>query len=151
MNCTKCEVLLHALIDGELDAGHTSDVETHVATCSGCTENLKTFRAMRVAIAGADLKWDGAIAFAPSHRGRMPLPVASASAQIVAPRKFLQPSRRTFFGVFAVGTALSAALAASVVLTVFTHDQEQTIANEVASAHIRSLQPGHLMDVISIT
>jgi hypothetical protein len=109
------------------------------------------FGAMREAMAGADLKWDGAIASAPSHRGRMPLPVASASAQIVAPRKFLQPSRRTFFGVFAVGTALSAALAASVVLTVFTHDQEQTIANEVASAHIRSLQPGHLMDVISIT
>jgi hypothetical protein len=103
------------------------------------------FGAMREAMAGADLKWDGAIASAPSHRGRMPLPVASASAQIVAPRKFLQPSRRTFFGVFAVGTALSAALAASVVLTVFTHDQEQTIANEVASAHIRSLQPGHLM------
>ena len=40
-----------------------------------------------------------------------------------------------------------AALAASVVLTVLTHDQEKTIANEVASAHIRSLQPGHLMDV----
>jgi anti-sigma factor RsiW len=47
MNCTKCEVLLHALIDGELDAGHTGDGETHVATCSGCTENLKTFGAMR--------------------------------------------------------------------------------------------------------
>jgi hypothetical protein len=31
MNCTKCEVLLHALIDGELDAGHTSGGETHVA------------------------------------------------------------------------------------------------------------------------
>jgi hypothetical protein len=43
MNCTKCEVLLHALIDDERDAGHTSDVETHIATCSGCTETLKTF------------------------------------------------------------------------------------------------------------
>ena len=151
MNCTKCEILLHPLIDGELDAGHISEVETHVATCSGCTGKLKTFRAMRETMAGADLKWT-----APAHLRRrieaaLPLPIVSASAQIVAPRKFLQPSRRTFFGGFAVGTALSAALAASVVLTVFTHDQEQTIANEVASAHIRSLQPGHLMDVISIT
>ena len=147
MNCTKCEILLHPLIDGELDAGHISEVETHVATCSGCTGKLKTFRAMRETMAGADLKWT-----APAHLRRrieaaLPLPIVSASAQIVAPRKFLQPSRRTFFGGFAVGTALSAALAASVVLTVFTHDQEQTIANEVASAHIRSLQPGHLMDV----
>jgi anti-sigma factor RsiW len=147
MNCTKYEVLLHALIDGELDAGHSSEVETHVATCSGCTGKLKTFRAMREAMAGADLKWT-----APAHLRRrieaaLPLPLVSASGQIVAPRKFLQPSRRTFFSGFAVGTALSAALAASVVLTVFTNDQEQTIANDVASAHIRSLQPGHLMDV----
>lgn len=101
MNCTKCEVLVHALIDGELDAGHTSDAETHVATCFGCTQILKTLRAMREAMAGADLKWT-----APAHLRRhieaaLPLPVASASAHIGASRKFLQPSRRTFFGGFA--------------------------------------------------
>jgi anti-sigma factor RsiW len=73
----------------------------------------------------------------------LPLP----SARVIAPQKFFQPSRRTFFGGFAVGTALSAALAASLVLTVVGSDQQQTIANEVVSAHIRSLQAGHLMDV----
>jgi anti-sigma factor RsiW len=31
--------MLHALIDGELDAGHARDVEAHVASCAGCGEN----------------------------------------------------------------------------------------------------------------
>ena len=35
MNCAEAEILLHALIDGELDAGHARDVEAHVATCAG--------------------------------------------------------------------------------------------------------------------
>jgi anti-sigma factor (TIGR02949 family) len=56
MNCAECDVLLHALIDGELDAGHTRDVEAHVATCPGCAEKLDAFRAMREAMAAADLK-----------------------------------------------------------------------------------------------
>jgi anti-sigma factor RsiW len=143
MNCAESEILLHALLDGELDAGHARDVEAHAASCPACAENLKTFRAMREAMAGADLKER-----APAHlRSRIEAALRLPSAQLITPRKFFQPSRRMFFGGFAVGTALSAALAATLVLTVFTNDQEQTIADEVVSAHIRSLQPGHLMDV----
>jgi anti-sigma factor (TIGR02949 family) len=147
MNCSEYEVLLHALIDGELDAGHARDVEAHVATCPGCVAKLSAFRAMREAMARADLKQA-----APAHlRSRieaaLPSSEAQVSAEIITPRKFLQPSRRTFFGGFAAGSALSAALAATLVFAVFTHNQDQTIANEVVSAHIRSLQPGHLIDV----
>ena len=40
MNCAEFEVLLHALIDGELDAGHAREVEAHTATCSACAEKL---------------------------------------------------------------------------------------------------------------
>jgi len=143
MNCAECEVLLHALIDGELDAGHAREVEAHVAACPGCAGKLKTFRAMREATARADLK-----EAAPAHlRSRIEAALPLPAAQGIAPPPFIQPSRRAFFGGFAVGTALAAALAATVVFTVFRNDQEQTIADEVVSAHIRSLQPGHLMDV----
>ena len=38
MNCAESEVLLHALIDGELDAGHAREVEAHAVVCSDCAE-----------------------------------------------------------------------------------------------------------------
>jgi len=143
MNCAESEILLHALIDGELDAGHARDVETHVATCPACAEKLEAFRAMRQTMAGANLK-----EAAPGYlRSRIEAALPPPAQHVAAPRKFLQPSRRTFFGGFAAGTALSAAVAASLVFTVFRDDQDRTIAGEVVSAHIRSLQPGHLMDV----
>jgi anti-sigma factor RsiW len=147
MNCADCETLIHALIDGELDAGHTRDVEAHVAGCAGCAERLKTFRAMHEAMAAANLKDKAPAALRSRIETMLPMPATQASAEIVRPKQFAQPSRRSFFGGFAVGTALSAAIAATLVIGVFRGDRDRTVADEVVSAHIRSLQPGHLMDV----
>jgi anti-sigma factor RsiW len=69
------------------------------------------------------------------------------SAQIIAPRQFFQASRRSFFGGLVMGSALSAAIAATLVVGVFRSDQNEQVADQVVSAHIRSLQAGHLMDV----
>jgi anti-sigma factor RsiW len=143
MNCAECEVLIHALIDGELDAGHTRDVEAHVATCTGCAEKLEAFRAMRATMARADLK-ERAPA---SLRNRIEAALPAPKANVVTPQQFLRPTRRSFFGGFATGAVLSGALAASFMLTVVHNDQEHSVAGEVVSAHIRSLQAGHLMDV----
>jgi anti-sigma factor RsiW len=143
MNCAECETLLHALLDGELDAGHTRDVEAHVAQCSACAEKLKTFRAMRGAMAAANLKEAAPASLRSRIEAALPSPAPSVTSQL----KTARPSRRLFFGGFAAGAALSAAAAASVFLAVIRNDQEQTIADEVVSAHIRSLQAGHLMDV----
>jgi anti-sigma factor RsiW len=142
MNCDEYELLLHALIDGELDAVHARDVEAHVATCAGCAAKFKTLRAMREAMASADLKQKAPA----SLRDRIEAALLpSPSAEIIAPRKFFQASRRSFFGGLAVGSALSAAIAATLVVGVFQSDQNQQVADEVVSAHIRSLQAGHLM------
>jgi anti-sigma factor RsiW len=143
MNCAECEILLHALIDGELDAGHARDVETHVAGCSACAGKLEAFEALRAAMAQAKLKETAS----DQLRGRIAAALPSPSAQVISPPQFFRPSRRMFLGGFAAGTALSAAVAASLILTVFHSDQERMMADEVVSAHIRSLQAGHLTDV----
>ena len=142
MKCDELEVLLHALIDGELDAGHAHDVEMHVAGCSACAAQLASYRAMHGVMGGGALKET-----APAHlRSRIEALVAAPAPRVVSMRGFFKPTRRSFFGGFALGSALSAAVAASLVLTVIRRD-EQAVADEVVSAHIRSLQPGHLMDV----
>ncbi|MGB8398602.1 anti-sigma factor family protein, partial [Bradyrhizobium sp.] len=50
---------------------------------------------------------------------------------------------------FALGSAVSALAATGLVAIVLRHDDEARIQSEMVSAHLRSLQAGHLTDVIS--
>jgi len=36
MTCDEVRGLLHALIDGELDASHAREIEAHAASCARC-------------------------------------------------------------------------------------------------------------------
>jgi anti-sigma factor (TIGR02949 family) len=150
MTCDETEILLHALIDGELDAGHARDVEAHVATCPGCTEKLGAFRAMHGAMATADLREKAPAQLRSRIEAALNLPPARAAA---APQpswlERLRASWQTFFGGFAMGSVLSAAVAASLVLAVMRNDQNQLILSDVVSAHLRSLQASRLIDVQS--
>jgi anti-sigma factor RsiW len=143
MTCEESEILLHALIDGELDAGHARDVEAHLAGCPACAEKRQGFSALRDAMADAGLKEMAPAQLLRRIEAALPISVPRAAA----PRPFLQPSRRKFFGGFALGSLATAAVAASLFVTVVRNDQDRTVAGEVVSAHIRSLQAGHLMDV----
>jgi anti-sigma factor RsiW len=143
MTCDEAEILLHALIDGELDAGHAREVENHIATCPACAAQLATYRQMSQQIAKADLRYSAPPALRLKIEASLPKPQqrSMSSAQ--------RPSRRSILQGFAMGSAVSALAATGLVAVVLRADDEQRIMSEVVSAHLRSLQAGHLTDVVS--
>ena len=135
MTCDEAEILLHALIDGELDAGHARAVEDHIAGCAACAAELAAYRTISKAIAGADLRYTAPPALRRCIEASLPQSQA--------------PSRRAVLRGFAMGSAVSAIAATGLVAIVLRSDDEARIESEIVSAHLRSLQAGHLTDVIS--
>lgn len=135
MTCDEAEILLHALIDSELDASHAREVEAHLATCAKCSAAARDYREMKKAIAQGGLRYTAP----PELRRRIEASLPQAQA----------PTRRTLLKGFAVGSAVSAIAATGLFAIVLRGDDEERLQTAFVSAHLRSLQAGHLTDVVS--
>ena len=143
MSCELTESVLHGYIDGELDAARAADFERHLLSCSQCTSALETQETLRASIQQAGLyeRAPEALRRKMEAQYRAPVPV------VVAPvRPRVRPTQWL-------------ALAAALILAFFigvrllpgpTGRGGQTeLASSIVDAHLRSLQPGHLVDVVS--
>jgi anti-sigma factor RsiW len=140
---------VQAYFDGELDALSATDVERHRGACAECRTLLHDLDQVRSALR-QDLTYARA---PPALRVR----VIRALDQEVAtttsiPRLSVERLRnlrpRPFWrGVFSGmgGTALAAGIAFFVLAPAFTNP----ILDDLVSAHVRSLMPDHLIDVVS--
>src|SRR3954467_15827572 len=137
MTCDEARILLHALLDNELDAGHAREVEAHIAGCPACAAEFAAQREMQRVLADADLRYTAPASLRARIEASLPQP------------QHQQPSRRSVLRGFAMGSAVSALAASGVVALVLRQDDQQRILSEVVSAHLRSLQAGHLIDVVS--
>lgn len=152
--CAQIVLLLQADHDGELDVGGAASLAAHIAKCPDCqarqaklsklSEQLRT----EVAYYSAPASLRQAIEEAVSAPGLKQAPRAPSGSQprSVAKRNWLRPADGWLKGLLPAG--LGAAVAAAVILVVLL-PRGSDMTESVIASHIRALQPGHLMDVVS--
>ena len=142
MSCEKAESLLHGYLDGELDAVRAVEFERHARGCPDCTRELDAQQSLRARLRDADLYAPAPPSLRRNIRERLePRPDEGAAS---APR----PGRWRWLAAAAVVTLL-----ATVPWLAFRETRqdasEGTLAAAALDAHLRSLQLGHLTDVVS--
>lgn len=140
MNCDQVSDYLDAYADGELlDAVHIREIESHLAACDDCRNNLAAIRTLSSAVS-----LQGAVFRAPDRLFEsisgigMPEPKVSLTPQF---------SRRWIWTIANLGWSVAATAVAIVALIGRT--PSNSIESEVVSGHIRSMQASHLFDVPS--
>lgn len=142
MNCELAQTTVHAYFDGELDALRSADFENHLEICAECQTELKQISALRNRLQESDL-------FEPASAQLMDR-VRKQIAQETKESRVKVFSMRRPFLIPVFGTFAAAAAAIAIVFLVFqSRSQETRITAELVDAHVRSLQPGHLTDVLS--
>jgi anti-sigma factor RsiW len=138
MNCHEAQTLMHGYLDGELGPPTTGQFEQHVGECPACAGALAEQKVLH-----AEMKSDALYYRAPENlreRLRATLRQGSAGHRVGFPWRWVAAAACA--GVLVgVGFLLGQFTAAP-----SRHDR---LAQEIASAHIRSLQVEHQVDVDS--
>jgi len=140
MGCNRSATILHGYFDSELDALGAADFERHLEQCANCIGALEALESMRWSL-NAERLYEQA--------------PAELRQNILA--RIGAPGPVAVFPTRAVWQWL--AVAAALVLVTYTglrvaslhrsQNYETVLAAEIIDAHLRSLQPGHLIDVVS--
>jgi anti-sigma factor RsiW len=140
MICDRAGSIVHGYFDNELDAMGAAEFERHLEQCSECIYALEDMESFRSSMSLARLY------------ERAPAPLRNkilASLGTELPVAAF-PSR-TVWRWLAVAAAILLTTYASWRVTSLgrSGSYETVLAAEIVDAHLRSLQPGHLTDVIS--
>ena len=156
MRCAE-SLRVQAYFDGEVDAVSAVEIERHAEHCGACRTLLKDLEQVRAA-----LRRSAAYAHAaPALRASISRALdqdSAAPAQDMRERDIRErdvrgrtaPTRRIRpFWLGALGGVGASAIAAACAFLLILPRLGSPLIDELASAHVRSLMPAHLIDVVS--
>jgi anti-sigma factor RsiW len=137
---------VQAYFDAEVDAVATADIERHIAGCVECRTLLEDLQRTH-ALIRRELEYGGA---SPQLRARITRALdqeaAGAARPGARPRLRSWRPRPFWLGAFG-GAATVVAAAMAVFFALFA--VPDAFLDELVAAHVRSLMPAHLTDVVS--
>jgi anti-sigma factor RsiW len=145
MTCSKkFAILLHTLLDGELDAANVHHYEKHLVSCALCAAEYGNLKQMRASIRDSRGK----------HRAceEFRLRIEAAIDHVAIPgdvKKSAGPSQPAPMRPHWWVSGLSLALAASMALFVAISPRGNSLEENLVDSHVRSLLVSHLIDVQS--
>jgi anti-sigma factor RsiW len=147
--CEQSKNMLHGYLDNELDATRAADFERHLESCRECTAALENAEALRSGLQRAALYEP-----APANlrlKIAAGLDEATPAAPTLMPRSQARKIDSSWRWLGVAATILVIAGLGWLSLRSFSLSSgaADLAAAELIDAHVRSLQPGHLMDVVS--
>ncbi len=134
--CPDRTMLLHGLLDGELDAANALACEEHLKACEACHAELLRQRRLREAIAAVGVAYRAP----PGLRGRIEASLKQATVAPARPR-----SRK--IAPWAASGAISAMAAGLAILAVAPTFGDSQVQSQLVASHVRSLLAHHLTDI----
>jgi len=144
MSCTDCRELLDAYHDGELMPEELAAVRDHTAGCAECTEALESLTTMSRLLEEGLVRYSAPDVLKARIRSALSRDAALDEPE---PRRSATVSRWT--RMVAAGLGIAIASSAATVLVTSGRGATQPVAGDVLASHVRSLMPGHLVDVAS--
>ncbi len=144
MNCREIEQMIHGYLDDELDLTQSLNIEAHLEDCPTCARAYREWRALRTAMAHPSLHYDAPRGL--KRRVATSLDLEREERKGAPRQDGLWPWRWSAV----VAPIATAAVALMIALPLVSHHaMEDQLANEVLSAHVRSLMVDHKTDVAS--